>query len=236
MTVNVEKKFAVDVVYNGVTKAVEVEPEEAVRALLQKAIAIFGITQNAHLLGLFRDNGIEVADNQSVESAGLKPGELLLLRPSVVRGGEGSIRVADGLLTETFRTLRECGRAECECALFWTGPSNDPVADAVEHPLHKRSPFGYEVESNWLTQFWKRLAKSRRSVKAQIHTHPAEAFHSRIDDEWPIVSQAGFLSVVIPDFAQCAPTLDTAWVGRLEPDGTWLHLPSTGEAFSYGRN
>jgi hypothetical protein len=87
MTLMVEKKFAVEVAYNGVTKSLQVDPEERVSALLQKAIAAFGITQNQHLLGLFRQDGTEVPDNESVERAGLKPGELLLLRPSAVRGG-----------------------------------------------------------------------------------------------------------------------------------------------------
>jgi len=87
MTATVEKKFVVDVVYNGVTKPLQVEPEEQVAALLRKAITTFGITQNPHLLGLFRENGSEVPDNESVERAGLKPGEVLLLRPSTVRGG-----------------------------------------------------------------------------------------------------------------------------------------------------
>lgn len=232
MSVIAEKKFAVEVTYNGITKLLQVNPEERVQALLQQAIAAFGITQNPHLLGLFRDNGTELPDNQSVENAGLKPGELLLLRPSVVRGGAGLVRLADGLLNETFRTLRECGRAECECAVFWTGPSNEAVADALEHPLHTRSPFGYEVESNWLTQFWKRLAKSRRSVKVQIHSHPAEAFHSASDDQWPVVSQAGFISIVIPNFASGEPTLLRAWVGRLDADGKWRRLPSASEAVS----
>ena len=45
MSISVEKKFEVDVVYNGVTKDVRVEPNEQVTALLQKAIAVFGITQ-----------------------------------------------------------------------------------------------------------------------------------------------------------------------------------------------
>jgi hypothetical protein len=89
MSVAVEKKFAVAVVYNGVTKPFEVDPEEQVRALLQQAIAAFGVTQQPHLLGLFRTNGSELPDNESVERAGLKPGEVLLLRPSAVRGGQG---------------------------------------------------------------------------------------------------------------------------------------------------
>jgi hypothetical protein len=140
------------------------------------------------------------------------------------------IHLGKGILGDTFRTLRSCGRGECECVVFWTGPPNEDVADGVEHPLHKRSPFGYEVDSNWLTHFWIRLATLGRSVKAQVHTHPGEAFHSRVDDKWPIVSQAGFLSVVIPDFAMGPSSLDTAWIGRLRPDGTWVQVSSAVEA------
>lgn len=88
MSVIVERKFAVEVSYNGITKALQVEPEERVTALLQKAIAVFGITQNQHLLSLFRVDGSVVPEDQSVEQAGLKPNEHLLLRPNAVKGGE----------------------------------------------------------------------------------------------------------------------------------------------------
>jgi hypothetical protein len=84
-----ETKFAVEVSYNGITKSIQVESEERVTALLQRAIAAFGITQNAHLLSLFRQDGSVVQENESVARAGLKPDELLLLRPNVVKGGGG---------------------------------------------------------------------------------------------------------------------------------------------------
>jgi hypothetical protein len=230
MIIDVEKKFAVEIVYNGVTKLLQVEPDERVTALLQRAIATFGITQQPHLLSLFRQDGSVVPEDQSIEIAGLKAGEILLLRPNAVRGGGGPLRLARDVMSATFRTLRECGRGECECAVFWTGPAVGDLIDGVEHPLHTRSPFGYEVDNTWLTEFWKRLAASHRSVKVQVHTHPGQAFHSATDDEWPIVSQTGFLSIVIPDFAVSEPSLDTAWVGRLQADGTWWHLASTAEA------
>jgi len=82
-----ETKFAVEVSYNGITKSIQVESAERVTALLQRAIAAFGIAQNAHLLSLFRQDGSLVQENESVAQAGLKPGELLLLRPNVVKGG-----------------------------------------------------------------------------------------------------------------------------------------------------
>lgn len=87
MSTVVEKGFEVEVVYNGVTKPLAVETHQQVTAVLQHAVHLFGITQNPHLLSLFREDGSEVADNQSVAAAGLKPGELLALRPSAVKGG-----------------------------------------------------------------------------------------------------------------------------------------------------
>jgi hypothetical protein len=230
MTVLAEKKFAVEIIYNGVTKPLQVESEERVAEVLRKAIALFGITQNAHLLSLFRQDGSVVPDEQTVERAGLKPGEILLLRPNAVRGGEGLLHLAEGVIAKTFGTLRKCGRGQCECAVFWTGPADAAVVDGVEHPIHKRSPFGYEVDDGWLTNFWKQLAASSRSVRVQIHTHPGRAFHSATDDEWPIVSQAGFISIVIPNYATGEPSLDGAWVGRLRKDGEWERLPSFSDA------
>jgi hypothetical protein len=229
MNVTVEKKFAVDVVYNGVSKSLQVNPEERVTALIQRAIALFGVTQNAHLLSLFREDGTVVDESQSVEQAGLRPGQELLLRPNVVKGGFERLKVAGDVLPATFKVLRDCGRSECECAVYWTGPSHDGAVDNVEHPVHKRSALGYEVENSWLTDFWKRLAAAKRSVKAQIHTHPGEAFHSASDDRWPIVSQAGFISIVLPNFAIGRTSLENAWVGVMLRDGRWKRLASASE-------
>ena len=226
------EKFAVQIVYNGITKPLEVERNQHITVVLQRAITLFGITQNPHLLSLFRQDGSIVPENETVERAGLKPGEVLLLRPNAVKGGGDALRLAREVVRETFRVLRECGRGECECAVYWTGPAFDDLVDGVEHPVHKRSVFGYEVDDGWLTEFWKRLGISKRSIKAQVHTHPEEAFHSPTDDQWPIVSQSGFISIVIPNFASGEPSLDDAWVGRLQPNGKWRQLASAAQALA----
>jgi hypothetical protein len=229
MSVTVEKKFAVQVVYNGVEKPIQVEAEERVTAVLQRAIAAFGVTQQPHLLSLFRQDGTVVDENQSVEQAGLKPGEVLLLRPNAVKGGSERLRVAGDVLPATFRMLQQCGRGECECVVYWTGSTSSCEVDGVEHPAHTRSAFGYEVQSNWLTDFWKRLAAAKRSVKVQVHSHPHQAFHSGSDDCWPIVSQAGFVSIVVPNFATGKPSLEDAWVGVILADGRWQRLAFSSE-------
>src|SRR5262249_46807459 len=108
MDVAVEKKFAVEVTYNGITKPFEVQPEQQVSALLAKAIAAFGISQNQHLLSLFRENGTVVPENESVERAGLKPDEVVLLRPNAVKGGERRLlRLAVNVIGESFQTFHE---------------------------------------------------------------------------------------------------------------------------------
>jgi hypothetical protein len=134
------------------------------------------------------------------------------------------VRVRADILEKSFETFRACGRAECECAVFWTGSRDTDEVDGVEHPVHRRSPYGYDVDDSWLTDFWKRLVISQKTIKAQMHTHPAAAFHSATDDRWPIVSQPGFLSIVIPNFAIGEVSLEDAWIGQLGEDGTWRRV------------
>jgi hypothetical protein len=141
------------------------------------------------------------------------------------------VKLEGDILRRTYDMLQKCGRGKCECVVYWTGPAGSDVVDGLEHPPHRRSPGGYEVDSRWLTKFWKELRVRKRSIKAQVHTHPGEAFHSTTDDKWPIVSQAGFVSVVIPDFAAGEPTLNYAWIGRLQPNGEWQELESAAEVF-----
>jgi hypothetical protein len=80
-------QFEVSVIYNGVPKKFEVRRDELVQRLLEQARQAFGPIPNPHLLGLFTKEGVELIDNQTIEAAGVKPHEVLLLRPSTVRGG-----------------------------------------------------------------------------------------------------------------------------------------------------
>jgi hypothetical protein len=77
--------FKVWVLYNGVKKPFEVRPEETVKRLLEEAIRIFGAA-NPHTLSLFK-GGTELPDGQTFKEAGVKPHDLLLLRPGAVKGG-----------------------------------------------------------------------------------------------------------------------------------------------------
>ena len=80
------REFTVEILYDGVKKKFEVCVEEKVKALLDKALAAFGPLPNPHTLSLYK-GGDELSDSQTLKDAGVKPHDVLLLRPSKVKGG-----------------------------------------------------------------------------------------------------------------------------------------------------
>jgi hypothetical protein len=94
----------------------------------------------------------------------------------------------------------------------------------VLHPDHSSRSGGYRIGGSWLDTVWAELAKTGEQIVAQVHTHPHEAFHSRKDDAYPILLQAGLYSLVIPNFAQ-EPLDESQWfLARLRADGSWARL------------
>lgn len=136
--------------------------------------------------------------------------------------------VAQDLLGRTFEILRECGGAEFECVVYWTGPGHDAsLIDDLHHPDHDSNEFGYSVDSEWLNQFFRDLYIQGRSARAQIHTHPGEAFHSITDDGHALVPAPGFMSIVIPNFAQGQIGLEGAAMYVLSDRGVWVQCDMT---------
>lgn len=126
--------------------------------------------------------------------------------------------------TETLAHFRRCGAGRRECVAYWTGPALHPeVVDAVVHPVHTASAGSYELDSTWLHSFWVELGRLRRSVRVQVHTHAFEAFHSRTDDLWPIVHVPGFLSLVVPNFADAFST-PQLFLTEIDQHGTWTEV------------
>jgi len=86
-TSNQKTKPQVSVLYNGATKELRYKPNERVEKLLKEAIEVFSIVSNQHLLSLFNAAGAELPDAAKLEEAGVRAGEVLVLRPGVVKGG-----------------------------------------------------------------------------------------------------------------------------------------------------
>jgi proteasome lid subunit RPN8/RPN11 len=72
-------------------------------------------------------------------------------------------------------------------------------------------------------------------LAGQVHSHPADAYHSSTDDHYPLVTLTGALSVVVPDFASHAPDDINNWAWyRLISTGTWAELTRTDRIEIFG--
>jgi hypothetical protein len=82
----------------------------------------------------------------------------------------------------------------------------------------------YLVDAEELHQINLWLYENKYNVIAQIHSHPKEAYHSKTDDLFPIVTTLGGLSIVVPNFA--SGTIDiNSWVFyRLISKEIWEEL------------
>ncbi len=125
------------------------------------------------------------------------------------------IAVPAQLVADTFAIFRDCGGGRRECVAYWLGPADTPEeVDEVIHPIHTSMGGGYQIDDQWLTTFWFALARRRRSVRVQVHTHPREAFHSSTDDAWALIDTPGFLSLVIPQYGLGPVGLDRAYLAE----------------------
>ena len=113
------------------------------------------------------------------------------------------LTISEGLVRETLRILLDCGRDGTECVVLWVSTVDRPRAvDSTLHPGHVSGPRGYEIDPTWMHRLWVDLSERHRTVFAQVHSHPADAFHSTTDDEYPAVHSADFVSIVVPRFAR----------------------------------
>lgn len=88
--------FSITIVYNGDPKTLDVNPNEQMQAVLQRAINLFNLQRQVHQMGLFTDADVQVAGpatlggpqiEQSVNQAGLVTGQMLVLKQVVIQGG-----------------------------------------------------------------------------------------------------------------------------------------------------
>ncbi|WP_317898932.1 hypothetical protein [Aurantibacillus circumpalustris] len=110
-------------------------------------------------------------------------------------------------LKEAYAFLREVGTKSYEAVALFAGEveGNVGIIKKVICPeqTSSRSELGllYSVEGEELHRINIQLYKNKLVLLAQIHTHPGRAYHSETDDEFPIISTLGGLSIVVPNFA-----------------------------------
>jgi hypothetical protein len=140
------------------------------------------------------------------------------------------VRVPRELAEAAREHLRAAGEEGCEAFVLWAGKragdAFEVLATLVPRQTAHRTPSGLLVavdgEELFRINVW--LYENGMQLVAQLHAHPGEAYHSDTDDTYPIMAQAGGLSLVLPDFA--VRPFDTGDMAayRLLPDRGWIRL------------
>ena len=134
------------------------------------------------------------------------------------------------LIESAMDHLRHVGRQGCEGFAVWAGTLNSPDFEVThtiipqQKAIRSRDGICVVVEPDGLHQLNVWLYENGCTLLAQIHSHPGEAYHSGTDDDFPVVTIVGGLSLVVPDFAIRPFSLDTTAVYRLSPTATWEEL------------
>lgn len=140
--------------------------------------------------------------------------------------------IAPSLLDETIDVLADAGRHGHEAFVLWGGVLPDPstvtfTSVIVPEQTPHRTPDGLLVTVDGPALFAAgREAYARGEMLAgQVHSHPTDAYHSDVDDHYPLVTQLGSLSVVLPDFAVGGRRDIARWAWyRLVGEGRWQEL------------
>ncbi len=116
----------------------------------------------------------------------------------------------NGCFDEAYSFLKGAGNKYFEAVALFAGTieENHAIINKVIFPLQEssRSKHGlmYTVRGDELHRINTWLYENKLKLIAQIHSHPREAYHSDTDNEFPIVSTVGSLSIVVPNFAQAS--------------------------------
>lgn len=134
------------------------------------------------------------------------------------------------VLEKAYTFLQEAGKERFEAVALFAGvidSDNAHVKEAIL-PLQKSyklsSGLMYSVEAEELHRINVWLYTNKLRLIAQIHSHPQEAYHSETDDEYPIMSTEGGLSIVVPNFARSKMDHLTWAYYRLKPGMQWVEL------------
>lgn len=126
--------------------------------------------------------------------------------------------------------LREVGRKGGEGLVVWAGVQHVNVFEVLtvivpeQRALRTASGVCVLIDDGALHRLNVWLHKNNQRLIAQVHSHPGEAYHSSMDDEYAVVTAAGCFSLVVPDFAVRRFSISETAVYRLSNSGRWTEV------------
>lgn len=141
-----------------------------------------------------------------------------------------TIAVPRSRVAEAYSHLRRRGLDGHEGFVLWAGvQQNDRFlvqSTLIPRQSGVRSDEGVcvAVDGSELHRLNVWLYEHAQRLVAQLHTHPTIAYHSTTDNAYPIVTEAGGISIVVPNFALDPWSFAECAVYRLSDRGEWQEL------------
>ncbi|MDE2933830.1 MAG: hypothetical protein OXS47_08175 [Chloroflexota bacterium] len=145
-----------------------------------------------------------------------------------LRGVERLCVPADAI-RETEEAIRSAGLDGYELFVLWSGTRDGDTFLVGEVHIPRQTSYQLDgglcvrVDGSELHRLNVWLYEAQQVIGVQVHSHPAEAYHSETDDAYPIATLDGSLSIVLPFFGRDGFNSGGIAVYRLGQDG-WSEL------------
>jgi hypothetical protein len=128
--------------------------------------------------------------------------------------------------------LRERGRGERrESGAFLLGHRRDGRARIVDFilyddlDLHALDTGIVRFDGRYFGDLWDICKRRALTVVADVHVHPGGAGQSSSDRDHPMISRAGHLALILPDFARPPTRAERIGIYRYLGGKRWHNLP-----------
>ena len=141
--------------------------------------------------------------------------------------GVRQFRIEASAIRETEEAIRLAGQDGYESFVLWSGTRDGDTFTVAkvhipEQTLYKlNAGLCVRVDGSELHRLNMWLYEAQQVIGVQVHSHPADAYHSETDDTYPIATLDGSLSIVLPFFGRDGWGSSDIAVYRLGRDG-WL--------------
>lgn len=141
-----------------------------------------------------------------------------------------TVHIPKSLFDDTIKNLQRSGLEDKEGIAYWTGKLNDQDAEiknlivADEYSEFENRELFAKIPLSSAYKIGELIHQRNEILFAQIHSHPFEAFHSFVDDNYPISHRIGFLSIVVPYFGRDVHDLQRCAIYEYLGNAEWKKL------------
>ena len=141
--------------------------------------------------------------------------------------GVRQFRIGESAMQETVEAIRSAGQDGYELFVIWSGTHDEDVFTVAR--VHVPDQVSYKLDGGLCVRIdgselhrlnvW--LYEAKQVIGVQVHSHPADAYHSDTDSAYPVATLDGSLSIVIPFFGRDGWRSPDIAIYRLGPNG-WV--------------